>query len=87
MTSPSGDPEGIGEGTKYLALGLRFAGGVVLFLLLGLGIDRWLHLTPVGTVVGAILGAVLSTLSAYREISADPRNRSGPGKGKGGSGR
>jgi F0F1-type ATP synthase assembly protein I len=75
MSSPNPDSEGIGEGTKYLAMGLRFAGGVVLFLLVGLGIDRWLHLTPIGTVVGAILGATLSSYSAYREISADPHNR------------
>jgi F0F1-type ATP synthase assembly protein I len=79
MSAPNPDSEGLGEGTKYLALGLRFAGGVVLFLLLGIGIDRWLHLTPIGTIVGAILGATLSTYSAYRAIAADPRNRSGGG--------
>ena len=76
MSTPNPHDRGLGEGTRYLAMGLRFAGGTVLFLLVGLGIDRWLHLTPVGTILGAIVGMTLSTLSVYREITADPNNRS-----------
>ena len=75
MATPNPDHEGVGQGTKYLAMGFRFAGGVVLFLLLGLAADRWLHLTPFGTVVGAILGGTLSTLSVYRELAAELKNR------------
>jgi F0F1-type ATP synthase assembly protein I len=71
MSTPNPNDEGVGQGTRYLAIALRFAGGTVLFLLLGLGVDRWLHLTPFGTVIGAILGATLSTLSVYRELAAD----------------
>jgi F0F1-type ATP synthase assembly protein I len=75
MTAPNPDHEGMGQGTRYLAMGLRYAGGVVLFMLLGLGADRWLHLTPVGTIAGTLIGVTLSTLSVYREVMADIRNR------------
>jgi F0F1-type ATP synthase assembly protein I len=62
---------GFGLGHKYLALGFRFAGGVILFMLAGLALDRWLGLTPVGTIAGTLLGAVLSFLSVYRELADD----------------
>ncbi|MGE0439113.1 MAG: AtpZ/AtpI family protein [Gemmatimonadales bacterium] len=61
-----------GEGTQYLASAMRFAGAVVMFLFAGLGLDRWLHTTPVFTVGGALAGAVLGFVSVYREFKADP---------------
>lgn len=83
MTPPSGPKSGFGLGHKYLGLGLRFAGGVILFMLGGLALDRWLGWTPFGTVTGALAGAVLSFLSVYRELMDDEakarnrRNRKG----------
>ncbi len=71
MTPQRGPASGFGLGHKYLGLGLRFAGGVILFMLAGLGLDRWLGWTPFGTVAGTLLGAVLSFLSVYRELMAD----------------
>jgi F0F1-type ATP synthase assembly protein I len=66
-------------GQKYFAAGLRFAGGIVLFVLLGHGLDRWLGITPLGVVAGTILGTVLSFLSVYRELVTDRDvNASGP---------
>jgi F0F1-type ATP synthase assembly protein I len=67
------DPNpGIREGTQYLSAALRFAGGTVLFLFVGLALDKWLHTTPFLTVAGALGGAGLSFFSVYREFTADP---------------
>lgn len=67
----AGPDTGMALGQKYFAAGLRFAGGIVLFVLLGHGLDRWLGITPVGVVAGTIVGAVLSFLSIYRELVTD----------------
>ena len=63
---------GVGEGTQYLAAAFRFAGGTILFLFVGLGLDRWLGTTPFLTIGGALGGAALSFVSIYREFKADP---------------
>lgn len=73
MTTQGPRP-GFGVGTKYLAAAMRFAGGIVMFLFGGLGLDRWLHTTPLFTLVGAGVGAVLGFLSVYREFRADHKN-------------
>ena len=52
------------RGTPRPDLGLRHLVGPL---------DRWLHLTPIGTIVGTLLGVTLSTLSVYREVMADSR--------------
>lgn len=65
----------MGKGYKYLAAGLRFAGGTVLFLLLGLWLDRRLGSSPFLTVLGALAGAALGGYSMYRELMADRANR------------
>ena len=78
----------MGKGYKYLAAGLRFAGGTVLFLLVGLWLDRKLGISPVLTVLGALVGAALGGLSMYREMAGDPANRpTWKGRGAGGKGR
>jgi len=73
---------GSGEGHNYVALGIQFAGGVIMFLAAGWALDRWLGLTPILTVAGTLVGAVLSFLSVYRRLQADleadkrePKNR------------
>ncbi len=71
MEPETGPKSGYGQGEKYLGLGIRFAGGVVMFMLAGYGLDRWLGWTPIGTVTGTLLGACLSFLSVYRELMAD----------------
>lgn len=77
-----GPEQGMALGQKYFATGLRFAGGVVLFVLLGFGVDRWLGTTPLGVIAGTVAGAVLSFLSVYRELVTDRRvDGDGPGTG------
>ena len=71
MAADRGPDKGMALGQKYFAVGLRFAGGIILFMLGGLGLDRWLHTVPLFTIVGTLGGAVLSFLSVYRELAAD----------------
>ena len=63
----------LGEGYKYVSLGLTFAGGIILFMALGFGLDRWLGLMPLFTITGTLFGAVMSFINVYRKIQADER--------------
>jgi F0F1-type ATP synthase assembly protein I len=65
----------MGEGYKYVSLGLTFAGGIVFFVLLGLVLDRWLGTTPIFILTGTFLGTVLSFLTVYRKLEAEARQR------------
>jgi F0F1-type ATP synthase assembly protein I len=65
----------MGEGYKYVSLGLSFAGGILLFLAVGYGLDRLLGLLPIFTVTGTLVGAVLSFLVGYRKLQDDERRR------------
>ena len=65
----------MGTGYKYLATGLRFAGGIVVFMFLGLLLDRWLHTTPLFLLIGVFLGGGLGFLSVYREVVGDKANK------------
>jgi F0F1-type ATP synthase assembly protein I len=72
---PESREQALGKGYKYLAMGLRFAGAILVFLFGGFFLDRWLHTTPVFLLSGTFLGAGLGFLSVYRELSADQANR------------
>jgi F0F1-type ATP synthase assembly protein I len=61
----------LGEGYKYVALGLSFAGGIIMFMAAGFALDRWLKLTPILTITGTLVGAVLSFLSVYTRLTAE----------------
>ena len=65
----------MGEGYKYVSLGLTFAGGIIFFMALGLGLDRLLNLMPVFTITGTLVGAVLSFLAVYRKLQAEEQHR------------
>ena len=70
----SGGPgEGMAAGQKYFAVGLKFAGGVVMFTLGGYALDRWLHTIPLFTITGTLGGAVLSFISVYRQVVTESR--------------
>jgi F0F1-type ATP synthase assembly protein I len=72
---PEQEDRAIGQGYKYLGAGLRFGGAIVMFLLGGLALDRWLHTKPLFILVGTFVGAGLGFLSIWRELKADPANR------------
>ncbi len=63
----------LGQGYKYLAMGLRFAGGIVVFLFAGFFLDRKLHTTPLFLLIGTVGGAVLAFISIYRELTAEEK--------------
>ena len=71
MKEPLGPPREVGEGYKYVSLGLTFAGGIIFFMGMGFLLDRWLGWMPVLTVAGTLVGAVLSFLNVYWKLQAD----------------
>jgi len=74
----------IGEGYRYVGLGCTFAGGIVLFMAAGFGLDRWLGTTPLLTVLGTLIGAVLSFLNVYWRLRAETDQRTGANRRTGG---
>lgn len=81
MTDRRGD-EGWARGQKYFALGLKFAGGVMVFLGIGYGLDRWLGSIPIFTLLGTFAGVALSFLSVYRDLMSDEAAQRRPPGGK-----
>jgi len=73
MQEPTGTPRELGEGYKYVSMGLTFAAGIIFFLGVGWLLDRWLGWTPILTVAGTLLGAVMSFLNIYWKLQADER--------------
>jgi F0F1-type ATP synthase assembly protein I len=65
----------LGEGYKYVSLGLTFAGGIIFFMAVGWGLDRLLNTMPVFIIVGTLGGTVLSFLAVYRRLQQDERRR------------
>jgi F0F1-type ATP synthase assembly protein I len=72
----------MGEGYKYVSLGLTFAGGIIVFMLLGLGLDRLLNLMPLFTITGTLVGTVLSFLMVYRKLQEEEERRRREQKGQ-----
>ncbi len=60
----------LGEGYKFLGLGLQFAGGIVFFSVGGVFLDRWSGLMPLFTLVGTLTGATLSFINVYIKLQA-----------------
>lgn len=73
----------MGEGYRLVALGMNFAGGVIIFALAGLWLDRRLGSTPAFTIGGTLLGLVLSFLNIYWKLAAyEKRHREEREKGQ-----
>ena len=65
----------MGEGYKYVSLGLTFAGGIIFFMALGLVLDRLVGTMPLFTLTGTLVGTVLSFFSVYRTLQDEARRR------------
>lgn len=61
----------LGRGYALVALGLKFAGGVILFAGGGFLLDRWLGWTPALTIVGTLVGSGLSFYTVYVQLRAE----------------
>ena len=68
---PQGHGREIGEGYQLVGLGMTFAGAIIMFMLGGWALDRWLGVTPLFTLVGTVTGAVLGFLNVYWKLQAD----------------
>lgn len=77
MGAPKGPRSGMALGQKYFAVGLKFAGGIVLFTFLGLWLDRRTHTLPLFTIAGTLVGAVLSFVSVYGVLRKEWKNGEG----------
>ncbi|MGH7476927.1 MAG: AtpZ/AtpI family protein [Longimicrobiales bacterium] len=60
---------------RYLGLGLSLALSVLLFLLGGWAVDRWLGTMPLFLIIGAFVGAGAGFYSLYYHLVVEPRER------------
>ena len=60
----------LGRGYAMLSVGLKFAGGIILFAGGGFLLDRLLGWTPVLTIAGTLVGSALSFYNVYSQIRA-----------------
>ncbi len=49
---------------------MQFAGGIILFVVGGYLMDRWLGTVPAFTIAGTLLGAALSFVNVYFKLKA-----------------
>ena len=71
MKPDPGSQRELGDGYRYVALGITFGLGIVLFMGLGYWLDRWLGSTPWGTIVGTLVGSALSFVNVYAKLEAE----------------
>jgi len=67
---PGGQRE-IGDGYRYVALGITFGLGIVLFMGAGFLLDGWLGTTPWFTMTGTLVGSALSFLNVYAKLEKE----------------
>jgi F0F1-type ATP synthase assembly protein I len=60
----------LGEAWRYESLGYSFAFSVIGFAGAGFLLDRWLHTTPIITVIGSLVGAGLAFFWVYAKVRA-----------------
>jgi len=61
----------LGRAWRYDSLGYTFAFSVILFAGIGFLLDRWLHTTPILTVVGTLAGAGLAFYWVFQKVKMD----------------
>ena len=60
---------------EHMGAGLQFAGSVLLFLLVGMWLDRRLGTDPWLLVLGVVIGSTAGFWSMYRHLVVIPRER------------
>ena len=61
----------MGQGYELMTLGLTFGVAIAAFVGGGLLLDRWLHLTPLFTIVGTLVGSGLSFWYVYVKLTQE----------------
>lgn len=78
MKPDPGSSREVGDGYRYVALGITFGLGIVLFMGAGFALDTWLGTVPWGTMIGTMLGAALSFINVYTKLEMERRERMKP---------
>ena len=78
MKPDPGSNREVGDGYRYVALGITFGLGIVLFMGFGWLVDRWLGTIPWGTLIGTLLGSVLSFVNVYTKLEMERREKMKP---------
>lgn len=78
MKPGPGSSREVGDGYRYVALGITFGLGIVLFMGLGWLVDRWLGTIPWGTMIGTLVGSGLSFLNVYTKLEMERRQKMKP---------
>jgi F0F1-type ATP synthase assembly protein I len=73
MKPDPGNQREVGDGYRYVALGITFGLGIVLFVGAGYFLDQWLGWTPWLTMAGTLVGSVLSFVNVYAKLEAERR--------------
>lgn len=74
MKPDSGSNREVGDGYRYVALGITFGLGIVLFVGAGFALDTWLGTMPWLTMLGTVVGSVLSFVNVYAKLEAERVN-------------
>ena len=78
MKPDPGSSREVGDGYRYVALGITFGLGIVLFMGAGFALDKWLGTVPWGTMIGTMVGAALSFINVYTKLELERRERMKP---------
>lgn len=78
MKPDPGSSREVGDGYRYVALGITFGLGIVLFMGVGFALDKWLGWTPWLTMLGTLVGSVLSFVNVYTKLERERREKVKP---------
>jgi F0F1-type ATP synthase assembly protein I len=71
MKPDQGGQREIGDGYRYVALGITFGLAIVLFMGAGYALDSWLNTIPWFTMAGTLVGSALSFLNVYAKLEKE----------------
>jgi F0F1-type ATP synthase assembly protein I len=71
MKPDPGSSREVGDGYRYVALGITFGLGIVLFMGAGFALDSWLKTIPWFTMAGTLVGSALSFLNVYAKLEKE----------------
>lgn len=76
------ESRGFGAGYAIVAAGFQLALAILLFLGLGILVDRWLHTRPLFTLIGTLVGLGAGMYAfILRVLAESPARRRGEGNG------